>query len=83
MAIRNELSKLLQEKNISTYRLWNDCDISENTAYRLLKPDYVPKGEVIDKVCEFLGCQVGDWLIHVPSKRPKKASKAPKRRKVA
>lgn len=64
--LKNQIKQILQDRGISTYRFWKEIGTSEVTAYRLVNDcNYIPGGEVLDKVCKFLDCQPGDVLQRV------------------
>lgn len=68
MAITCKLSTLLGERRLKMAEVARATGLAPNTILglyhdRVRKVDY----HVLDKLCEFLGCQVGDLLVHVPS----------------
>ena len=56
-----------------TYRVINKATgVSPNTLSSLAQPE-LPKMigiSVIDRLCEYFDCQVGDLLVHVPDDPP-------------
>lgn len=68
MAITCKLSTILGERRLKMTDVARATGLSRNTIWglyhdRVRKVDY----HVLDKLCEFLGCQVGDLLVYVPS----------------
>ena len=59
------LLKLLIEKNLKKTDLKNIAGLSSKTIAKLTKGEYIAL-EVIDKLCEVLGCQPVDLIEYVP-----------------
>lgn len=60
MITYEKLWKIMQEKNISQYRLHAE-GISNSTLTRLRRNGYVST-ETIDRLCRILECNVGDIM---------------------
>lgn len=59
--------KEFREKRKITYKVIQDeTGLSSNTIAKLMSLDPVQRidGTTLDKLCDFLGCQVGDLLVH-------------------
>ncbi|HHY93827.1 MAG TPA: helix-turn-helix transcriptional regulator [Firmicutes bacterium] len=68
MAIRSKLSTVLGERRLKMTDVARATGLARNTVLglyhdRVQKVDY----RVLDKLCEYLGCQVGDLLVYVPT----------------
>lgn len=70
--IYSKLNQLIAEKEFRekrkiTYKvIQNETGLSPNTIAKLMSLDPIQRidGTTLDRLCEFLGCQVGDILIH-------------------
>ena len=58
----------LKEKGLSTYRIRKDKVLSESTL-QMIRSDQLVSFAVLDKLCDLLGCDVGDLLHHVPGEK--------------
>lgn len=66
--VKCHLSKLLGERKLKIADVVRDTGINRGTITRLYHETAVRvELEVIDQLCEFFGCQVGDLFEHVPS----------------
>ena len=67
--IRCKLPELMAERHITPMDLVRKADISQVTAYKYAKGEVGSKVdvEVLNKLCVFFGCQVGDLLVWEPS----------------
>lgn len=66
MAIRCNLSRMLGERRIKMIELARRAGVAENTVRSLYHEE--AKGvtfEVLDKICEALGCEVGELFERV------------------
>jgi DNA-binding Xre family transcriptional regulator len=67
------LAELLEDKGWSAYRLAKESGIPQPTVYRLLSDredtDARISLRMLDKLCETLGCTVGELLEYHPSRR--------------
>ena len=72
MAVVNRLKQLILDKSsewqrrITLKEITTATGISETTLIRMQSPE--SKGiryDVLDRLCVFFGCQVGDILVHV------------------
>ena len=64
MPVKNILTKLLREQNITPYAFWKALDIGQNTAYRLCNdPDSIPSKKIMDKIHEVYHWLPGDYLV--------------------
>lgn len=60
--------ELLEKKNIKATDLVRNADISYGTAWRLVKDtEYVPSMGIVDKVCNYLLCDIQDVVRHIPN----------------
>jgi DNA-binding Xre family transcriptional regulator len=67
MATKNRLMELLNQQGTTRYRFWQDTGLSRATAYRLCDdPNYIPTGDVIEKICRAYGWQPGDFIVYEP-----------------
>jgi len=62
------LLKLLIDKNLKLVDLRKDLGISGATLAKINKNEYISM-ETLDKICDFLDCEVGDVIQHVKEKR--------------
>lgn len=60
----NPLWKLLIDKGITKTELAKKSDVSSSTITRMGKNEYVAL-EVIDKICNYLDCEVEDVVKHL------------------
>lgn len=60
--------KTIKEKNISQYKLINQHDISTSLMNRL-KKDKPITTTTIDRLCEIIGCEVGDIISYIPDEK--------------
>ncbi|ACX52297.1 transcriptional regulator, XRE family [Ammonifex degensii KC4] len=70
MPIHCKLSTLLGERRMKMSELARKTGLAKNTILalyhdRVRKVDY----RVLEKICEALGCQVGDLLVYEPEDR--------------
>lgn len=66
--MRNRIAELLKERGITAYRFWQETKVARATAYRLAAdPDYVPTGDILEKICSTYRVQPGEILIWVPN----------------
>ena len=64
--IYDKLFKLMDEKNISMYRLRKEKAIGQSTYYKLKDGTGNIDTRTINKLCKILECQPGDILEYVP-----------------
>lgn len=62
------LLKLLIDKDLKLVDLRRKLNISSATIAKINKNDYISM-ETLDKICNFLDCEVGDVIQHVKEKR--------------
>lgn len=62
------LLKLLIDKDLKLVDLRRKLNISSATIAKINKNDYISM-ETLDKICDFLDCEVGDVIQHVKEKR--------------
>lgn len=60
--------KTIKEKKISQYKLINHHDISTSLIHRLKKGKPITT-TTIDRLCEIIGCEVGDIISYIPNKK--------------
>ena len=63
MIVYDGLWELMKEKGVSQYRLKQE-GISNSTLTRLKRNEVVTT-ETIDKLCQIIGCNVGDIMKYV------------------
>ena len=64
MSVKNILTKLLKEQNITPYAFWKAMDIGQNTAYRLCNdPNSIPSKKIMDRIHEIYHWLPGDYLV--------------------
>jgi DNA-binding Xre family transcriptional regulator len=67
MTVRNRITELLKERGHTAYKFWQVTGLARATAYRLAaEQDYIPTGDILNKVCKHYGVQPGDILYYVP-----------------
>lgn len=62
----NKLWKLLIDKGMKRTELRDAVEMSTNTLAKLGRNDYVAL-EVLDRICTYLHCDIGDVMEFVPS----------------
>lgn len=60
----------LKEKGYSTYRIRKEKVFHESTLQAIRSGQHVSYA-VLDKLCDLLGCDVGDLLHHIPDQESK------------
>ena len=79
--IEIRIEKLLKTRGRSFYWLAKETGISHTTLWRLKKGKALGINfDTLDKLCQTLGCQLGDVLSHTNGIKPRKTS-TPKRRR--
>jgi len=71
----NKLWKLLIDRGMKRTELRNAVDMSTNTLAKLGKNDYISL-EILDRICTYLQCDIGDVMEVVPSRTDSKKQKA-------
>ncbi|MGO5207188.1 helix-turn-helix domain-containing protein [Bacillota bacterium LCP21S3_F9] len=71
----NKLWKLLIDKGMKRTELRDAVDMSTNTLARLGKNDYISL-EVLDRICTYLQCDIGDVMEFVPGKKDEKSKES-------
>ena len=67
--IINKVQKLLDNHNLTAYRLAVSSDICINQIYELASnPDRIPRPRTLDKICRYLNCSIDDILEHAPNR---------------
>ena len=67
--IINKVQKLLDNHNLTAYRLAVSSDICINQIYELASnPDRIPRPRTLDKICHYLDCTIDDILEHAPNR---------------
>jgi len=65
--IRSRLRVLLAERGLSASRLSQATGIQRSTLSHLMNNRVTRyQADVLDRICRYLGCQVGDLLVYVP-----------------
>lgn len=71
--IRFKLKKLLEENNISMYKLSKDSGVRPNTISDWVNDDAntvkTINRETLNAICKALNCSVGDLIEYVPDKK--------------
>lgn len=60
-----DVLQALKEKGFSTYRLRKEKILAESTLQALRSGELVSYA-IIERLCEMLGCNIGDLLNYVP-----------------
>lgn len=63
----NKLWKMLIDKGMKRTELRDAVDMSTNTLAKLGKNDYISL-EILDRICTYLECDIGDVMEFVPPK---------------
>lgn len=64
MPVKNILTKLLRERDITPYAFWKEMSIGQNTAYRLCNdPESIPSKKIMDRIYEVYNWLPGDYLV--------------------
>lgn len=63
-----DVLQALKEKGFSTYRMRKEKILAESTIQALRSGDLVSY-EIVERLCDMLGCNIGDLLDYVPEKR--------------
>ncbi len=67
MTVLNTIGQFISQLGITRYRFWQDTDLGRDTAYRLCNdPNYIPTGQVLDKICATYKIQPGILLTWIP-----------------
>jgi putative transcriptional regulator len=74
----NKLWKMLIDKGMKRTELRDAVDMSTNTLARLGKNDYISL-EILDRICTYLQCDIGDVMEFVPPKSQSEDSSVEKR----
>lgn len=62
--------ELRENKKIRLQDLGQECGISHSTLTRILSPDYGKTDlEIIDRLCQYFNCPIGDLLEFIPDKK--------------
>lgn len=70
----NKLWKMLIDKGMKRTELRDAVDMSTNTLAKLGKNDYISL-EILDRICTYLQCDIGDVMEFVPTKVEDKKQK--------
>jgi DNA-binding Xre family transcriptional regulator len=63
MPMRNKIKQFLDTKGITRYQFRKDTGIAQRTAYDLYdKPEQIPSGTVLEKICSTYKIQPGTLL---------------------
>jgi DNA-binding Xre family transcriptional regulator len=66
MPMRNKIKQFLDTKGITRYQFRKDTGIAQRTAYDLYeKPEQIPSGTVLEKICSTYKIQPGvllEWV---------------------
>lgn len=61
----DKLWKLMEKKNISTYRLREQCGF-DNKTIRRLRANENTETKTINKICAFLDCSIEQIVEYIP-----------------
>lgn len=73
----DRLFDLFEQKGITTYKLRKDKIVGNETLRKLKANTGVIDTRTIDRLCDALGCQPGDFMEHVPGGDEEKEVAAP------
>ena len=59
-----KLWKLMEQRNITTYRLREQCGF-DNKAIRRLKANENTETKTLNKICAFLNCRIEDIMEYI------------------
>lgn len=63
MPVKNIMTKVLKENQMTPYAFWKAMGIGQNTAYRLCNdPDSIPSKKIMDRIYEVFDWLPGDYL---------------------
>lgn len=69
--MQNKIKKFIDERGVSRYKFWQETKLGRDTAYRLCNdPNYIPTGNVLDKICATYKIQPGELLVWLPDEDP-------------
>lgn len=60
--------KIIKERNITQYKLIYHHEISTSLIHRLKKNKPITT-KTIDRLCEIIGCEVGDIISYIPNEK--------------
>lgn len=63
-----KLWKVMEQRNITTYRLREQCGF-DNKAIRRLKANENTETKTLNKICAFLNCRIEDIVEYIPDER--------------
>ena len=64
----DRLWKIMEQKNITTYQLREQCGIDSKTVRRLKANDNV-ETKTLDRLCTALGCTLADVVAYIPDEK--------------
>lgn len=65
--IKNRIKDILEARQESAYRFWQNTGLAQRTAYRLAADsNQVPTGEVLNTICKAYKVGVAEVLEYVP-----------------
>ena len=65
MIVFDKLWDVMKEKNVSTYKLREECGIDSKTVRRLKANDNI-ETKTLSKLCAALGCKIEDIIEYIP-----------------
>ena len=65
MIVFDKLWKTMKDKDVSTYWLRENCGLDSKTIRRLKANENV-ETKTLNKLCEALGCSIGELIEYIP-----------------
>ena len=65
MIVFDKLWDVMKEKNVSTYKLREECGIDSKTVRRLKANENI-ETKTLSKLCAALGCKIEDIIEYIP-----------------
>lgn len=65
MIVFDKLWKTMKEKNVSTYKLREECGIDSKTVRRLKANENI-ETKTLNRLCEVLNCKIEDIIEYIP-----------------
>ena len=74
--IKFRLNDVLEERGQTVYWLWKQTGIRYATIWQLAKGEASRLNlDALDRICDVLGCQPGDLLVRVETRKKRKRGK--------
>ena len=65
MIVFDKLWKTMKERNVSTYKLREECGIDSKTVRRLKANENI-ETKTLNRLCEVLDCKIEDIIEYIP-----------------